>query len=416
MFVRHLWVRAALVSLLAIVAALMAPLSNLLPFQLQASMNSAALRDLLDILTSSMLTVTTFSLSIMVSAHLAADDSATPRAHRLLQQDSRTQTVMATFIGAFIYALTMTIMLSADIFAEDEIALLYLFTVGVIGLVVVAIIRWVGHLDGLGSTEATIRRCEERAKWAVRIRRNAPFLGARSNEGVAVPAGAHEVRAADCGYVSALHAGALNERAESWDATVHVAVAPGDWVVTGDLLAHVAVEEWHEDRAGDVRKAIPVSEQREHGHDTAFSLVVLAEIAERALSPGINDPRTGLDVIGRLTRLMLSLPHEREMKEPTAPRVFMRGLDAEEILRNTLDAIARDGKGFHEVLVAVQRSAASLTHHPDPGMSVAARTLSARALAYAREGITLAEDLERIGRAAVAEDPAPATGETKAPR
>ena len=131
-FARRLWVRAALVSLTAIVAALLAPLSNFLPFSLQAKIDGGTLQDLLDILTNSMLTVTTFSLSIMVTAHLAADSSSTPRAHRLLQQDSRTQTVLATFIGAFVYALTLTIMLSMGLFADSEMALIYFFTVGVI--------------------------------------------------------------------------------------------------------------------------------------------------------------------------------------------------------------------------------------------------------------------------------------------
>ena len=89
----------------------------------------------------------------MVAAHLTADGNATPRAHRLLQQDGRTQTVIATFIGAFIYALTMTVMRDLDVFQQDDYALIYIFTVGILVLVVVAVLRWVAHLAGLGSVE-----------------------------------------------------------------------------------------------------------------------------------------------------------------------------------------------------------------------------------------------------------------------
>ncbi len=400
LFSRRLWVRAALVSLSALVAASLAPLSNYLPFRLADRIDAATLQDLLDILTNSMLTVTTFSLSIMVAAHLAADSSTTPRAHRLLQQDPRTQTVLATFIGAFVYALALTIMLSTGLFAPDEMALIYFFTVGVIAFVVLAILRWVGHLDGLGSVEATARSAEESARGAIAWRAAEPFLGARPQAEAAVPEGAHEVRAAECGYVAEIETAALSSRAGAWGGTVHLAVTPGDWVVTGDVLARVAVADWSEARAAQIRAAILVEDRRRQGQDTAFSLVVLAEIGERALSPGINDPRTGIDVIGRITRLILSLPPERALDAPRAPHLRAPGLDPVEMLRTTLDPLARDGKDFHEVAMAVQRAAAALSRHGDPGIAGAARGLSARALSYAREGGMLREDLERVAAAA----------------
>lgn len=408
LFARRLWVRAVLISLLAIVAALLAPLSDLLPFSIKTQIDEAKLQSLLDILTSSMLAVTTFSLSIMVTAHLAADSSATPRAHRLLQQDSRTQTVLATFLGAFVYALTLTILLSTGLFADDEMALIYLFTVGVIGLVVVAILRWVGHLDGLGSVEATIRRAEERAKAAVAIRAEAPFLGAHALTGrVTIPPEAHVLTATSAIFVNRIDTRTLSHKAGKWGGTVYLRVSPGDWVLPGDPLAMVSVSDWSEARATELRACFATDETREHGQDTAYSFVVLAEIAERALSPGINDPRTGTDVVGRLTRLFLSLPAEVEPDEVAAPNVYAPGLDPVEIVRNSLDAIARDGQGFQEVLMAVQGAARALSRHPDPGMAAAARALSGRVLAYARSGILLVEDLERIGAAGAASGPAP---------
>ncbi len=408
-FTRRLWVRASLVSLLAILAALLAPLSNYLPYSFEANIERATLEGLLGILTNSMLTVTTFSLSIMVAAHLSADTSATPRAHRLLQQDSRTQTVLATFIGAFIYALALTIMLNTGFIAEGELAIVYLFTVAVILFVVLAILRWVGHLDGLGSVEATIRRSAERAAEEVAARANAPFLGARPYaEGGEVPKKTRAVTSARSGYVQNVDVRALS-KALGGEGRVWIEVVAGDWVVAGETLVRVSPPDRAEGNEKAFHAAFTFNDRREHGQDTIYSLVVLTEIAEKALSPGINDPRTALDVIGRITRLVLDLPPERPLADPAVRDVFVRPLDRAEMIRTCLDPISRDGRSFQEIAIMIQRAAGVLSRHPDAATAEAARALSSRGLSYARDGILIAADLERIGSAAVAGGPAPVT-------
>lgn len=61
-----------------------------------------AVDNILNILASSMLAVTTFSLSIMVTAYGSATTNVTPRATRLVVEDVTTQNVLATFIGSFL--------------------------------------------------------------------------------------------------------------------------------------------------------------------------------------------------------------------------------------------------------------------------------------------------------------------------
>lgn len=412
-FARRLWVRATLVSCLALIAALSAPLSNYLPLSVATKIDRDTLSGLLQILTNSMLTVTTFSLSIMVTAHLAADSSATPRAHRLLQQDSRTQTVLATFIGAFVYALTLTIMLNLGLLAEDELAIVYFFTVAVILLVVIAILRWVGHLDGLGSVEATIRRAEERAAAEISRRNLIPYLGGRPRDAVAVPAKARRLEAASSGYLQDIDVRSLSE-AVGPESRVWVEVAPGDWIVEGGLLAHVEATEWSEATIGALRAGFTFNDRREHGQDTTYSLIVMTEIGERALSPGINDPRTGLDVIGRITRMILRIEPETPLDSPHVENVFVPAADRGEMLRSALDPIARDGRTFREIGMAIQAAASALSRHPDPAIERAGRVLSARGLSYARDGLLLIEDMDRLGAVAVADGPARMVGDDPA--
>ncbi|WOI55785.1 DUF2254 domain-containing protein [Palleronia sp. LCG004] len=402
-FARRFWVRVTLISCLAILAAVLSPLSHFLPFSLKAEIDEESLDDLLSILTNSMLTVTTFSLSIMVSSHLAADGNATPRAHRLLREDGRTQTVIATFIGAFIYALTMTVMLNLGFFEQDNYGMIYLVTVGVLALLVVAMLRWVAHLAGLGSIEATIGRVEESAIASLKARCAYPFLGARPLSEAEIPEDAAVFHSKRFGYIQNIDTNRLNECASDWATRIFVSVSPGDWVGAGDPLGQVDLETLDEEQENAIYAAIAIGDQQDYDQDAIFSLVVLAEIAERALSPGINDPRTGIDVVSRLTRMIGEMPPERPIDPPTAPAVYCPPLDMRQMLLSTLDPIARDGRAFVEVQIAVQKAYALLSRHRDPDLAEAAVALSARALSYAREGIPVIEDLQRLAAVAPAD-------------
>ncbi|WP_172971469.1 DUF2254 domain-containing protein [Palleronia sp. THAF1] len=403
--------RAALISGMAVLAALLAPLGNLLPFSLTTKIDRETLQALLDILTNSMLTVATFSLSIMVTAHLATDGNATPRAYRLLQQDRRTQTVIATFIGAFIYALTLTILMNTGLFVEGELALVYILTVLVIGMVVVAILRWVGHLDGLGSVEATMRRADERAEEAIKDFNAYPYLGGRAALPV-VPAGATKLISDQTGYVQNIATTSLSDTAGEIGVTVHVQQRAGDWVMKGETLAQVVGDvRLTDEQATSLRANFLISDRREHGQDILYSLLLLTEIGERALSPGINDPRTGVYIASRLSRLISEIEPEREMAEPAAPNVYMPGLNMMGLVATTLDPISRDGRTFFEIGHAIQTAARDLAKHDDPGIAQSARGLSARGLSYSRDGILILEDLRRISEHAIADGPAPVTSE-----
>ncbi|MEJ1268514.1 DUF2254 family protein [Pantoea ananatis] len=75
--------------------------------------------NILNILASSMLAVTTFSLSTMVTAFGSATTHVTPRAMKLVVEDSTTQNVLATFIGSFLFSLVGIIALNMGAYGEQ---------------------------------------------------------------------------------------------------------------------------------------------------------------------------------------------------------------------------------------------------------------------------------------------------------
>ena len=115
-----------------------------------------------------MLAVTTFSLSTMVSAYSAATSNVTPRATKLLMEDSTTQNVLATFVGSFLFSLVGIIALSTGAYGDGGRVVLFASRSCVIGLIVVTLLRWIDHLsrlgrvtrdDGAGRARDRRRRC-----------------------------------------------------------------------------------------------------------------------------------------------------------------------------------------------------------------------------------------------------------------
>ena len=102
---RKLWVRVIIFGSLALIGLGLARVGAVfLPNSLTGSVNIASVDRLFQIISNSMLAVTTFSLSVMVTVYRATSTQWTPRIHRLMLEDRTTQNTLATFIGTYVYA------------------------------------------------------------------------------------------------------------------------------------------------------------------------------------------------------------------------------------------------------------------------------------------------------------------------
>ncbi len=162
---RRIWFRAGLFSALGVATALLgAWASPFIPLNISTKIGSDAVDNILGILASSMLTVTTFSLSTMVSAYSAATSNVTPRANVLIMEDATTQNVLSTFIGTFLFSLVGIIALSTGTYGEQGRAILFGVTILVIGFILVTLLRWIDHLSRLGRVTETTQAWR-RPRW-----------------------------------------------------------------------------------------------------------------------------------------------------------------------------------------------------------------------------------------------------------
>ena len=399
---RRLWFRATLISLLAVVSALISILvAPFLPQGLSAKIGADAVDSILTIIASSMLAVTTFSLSTTVSAYSAATSNVTPRATKLLIEDPTTQNVLATFVGSFLYSLVAIITLSMGLYGQRGRVVLFVVTIVVVLLIVVTLLRWIDYLLRLGRVGETTEQVEKATEHAFLGRLENPYLG-----GVpffqlqsAIPAGALPVLPGKVGYVQHVDVGAISEIAETHHADVYVTAIPGTLVDINRPLAWCAGFT-DEVPVGDLRQAFTVANERTYDQDPRFGLSVLAEIASRALSPAMNDPGTAIDVIGRSVRLLSIWASDRETPEILYPRVKVPEINPGELLDDIYHPIARDGAAMAEVHVRLQKALLALARMGDSRFRMEAMRHSRLAMERAERAMDFGPDLDRVRLAA----------------
>lgn len=399
---RRLWFRATLISLLAVGAALLSLLiSPYLPFGLSTKIGADAVDRILDIIATSMLAVTTFSLSTMVAAYSAATSNVTPRATKLLIEDSTTQNVLATFVGSFLYSLVAIITLSMGAYGERGRVVLFVVTVIVIFLIVGTLLRWIDYLQRLGRVGETTDVVEEATVRAMRSRRKKPFLGGHllADPDTGIPEGCHPVFAEKIGYVQHVDTAAIARTAGKDGGRIYLAVLPGTFVDLKRPLAWCSSLDTSDDLS-DVRDAFTISTERTFDQDPRFGMSVLAEIASRALSPAINDPGTAIDVIGRAVRVLSVWSEESEPGDPQYPQIWVPQITPAELFNDIFVPIARDGQHMVEVQVRLQKAFAALARSSDPNYVEEAKRHSADALARAEAAMSFEADLVRVREAA----------------
>ncbi len=359
----------------ALLVALIAPLlDQTLPSSLAERFSRDAVLPILNILASSMLAVTTFSLGIMVQAFRSAAGQATPRVYRLLMQDMTTLNVMSAFVGAFLFSLASIVMFRAGFYGDSAAVIVFAMTMVCILLIVVAILRWIAHLSQLGSLHHTLTLVERSATQPLERLAKTPNLGARpASDAPRAPDDAKALRSLESGYVQFISLAELNEQLKKQGATLWVYTPPGSWVLKGTPLAYVEGE----CDLSALLENFTLGDERTVEQDARFGLVILSEVASRALSPGVNDPGTAIDVIHRIERILWSMGQgmsdpKRDTK-PQFERVIIGTVSATNLLHDGFASLMQDGGDRFDVMAQMLKAANRLSKSDWPDLANAAK-------------------------------------------
>ena len=322
----------------------------------------SAARSILSTIAGSLITVAGLVFSLTITTLQLAANQFTPRALRGFLSDRLTQIVAGSFVGIFAYCLlVLTTVRSKNESGTSFVPSLSITVAIVLSFVGLALLLLFIHHTAQSIQVSTIAaRIAHETGQAVGRLYPATAGAPRDEEAVGLlrswRAGEppRPIYPARPGYVQAIALDDLARAIARPRLRVHVTVCPGDFVVPQQAIAEVwppAVVD--ETVAGVIRGHIAIRAQRDIHQDVAFGVRQLADIALKALSPGINDPTTAVTAIGYLQAILARLAAQ---ELPSAVRYMGEG--AEDAGAVTIVARQRTFADFVELVVEIGRAAA----------------------------------------------------------
>ncbi|CAM8641125.1 MULTISPECIES: DUF2254 domain-containing protein [Sphingobium] len=254
-------------------------------------------RNVLNVISGSMIGVASTVFSITIAAVVYASGSYGPRLLANFMEDRGNQLSLATFIATFVYAvMVLRVVRDAYETAGDPgfvPQLSLMVATGLMAASIAVLVYFLNHVPASIRINAVLEGIGERLLRAIRDRfpqgcveeqRDQPPLGA-------------SVAAIGTGYIQIVDFAGLDRIARETGCRIEMRLRPGDFVHPDvELLAVVGVEvdDVMRDR---LRGCFSLGAMRSPAQDIEFLIDELVEIALRALSPGINDPFTAVTAL-----------------------------------------------------------------------------------------------------------------------
>lgn len=391
----QLWFRPFIFCLFSIAAALVAQfaddtfLKDLVP-----EISKESLSGLLNTISASMLVIAIFAVASMVSAFSAASSTATPRSFKLVVTDDVSQNALSIFIGAFIFSIVATVALKNGFYAKAGIFILFVLTILLFAVVIITFLRWVDRISRLGRLSNTIQQVEKAAFASMSKNIANPLMGGTAQEKQLVYNG-EACYANKTGYVHTINMQQLQDIAEEENLNIDLSCLPGNFISFNTPIAYCT--NTSESIKSRIMEAIIIENDRSFDDDPRFGIITLGEIASRALSPGINDPGTAIQIIGSMVRLF-SAWNKEGVDEPTVEfnRVSVPAITVHDLFTDAFRPIARDGAGNIEVMTRLQKGLSILEAINNPEIKKEARYQSQQAFKRAEIAMDFEDDIEEL--------------------
>ena len=201
------------------------------------------------------------------------------------------------------------------------------------------------------------------------------------------------------GYLQRVDIAALQTVAMASQLKIQVEALPGVFCTPNRPLAwvmHDASGAVSDDDVEAITATFVIGKSRVFEQDPRFGLVVLSEIASRALSPTLNDPGSAIEVTGTMVRLFMMYNECGESGRDAKvrfDRVAVPELSLTDLFDDAFTGIARDGAGLVEVVVRLLKALEALAAVDDPSMRDNAVRHARLTLVRAEAALKLPEDI-----------------------
>ncbi len=308
-----------------------------LPFLVVDSVDTA--RTLLSTIIGGLISLTVFSFSMIMIVLNQAASSLSPRLLPGLIRERKQQIVLGIYLGVIIFSLiTLSFISTKDGYfnlPSFTIFLCALFTVGCLG-VFIFFINSISTRVQIGSIMAKVHHEAladiDRVENASKVYRETT-LPEDVKQWYALPAGRS-------GYLDTLHYQQLADLSKDFNTRVYVCVSRSFYVLKGLPLVRVERRLSREEAEKFVDRIHLLSDETDDWY--LPRLKQLVEIALRAMSPGINDPGTALEIIDLITEILariMRIPLYNSYEGKDGAVVYYNRTTFEEILRTIMQEL-----------------------------------------------------------------------------
>lgn len=326
-----------------------------LRFGLFGFSDQASARAVLQTIATATVSVAGLSFSVTLVALTLAAQQLSPRVLRTFRTDRVAQFTLAAFLGTFAYSLMVLARLGADSgpqVPEFAVTLAIVFALGSVGMFV----AFIGDIVLALQASTVIRRIATDAQQAIDGRSprgigqghddrgHAGFVEAITSreDGIAVRATSH-------GYLTHLDH-RIVELASDRDLFVQQRMPVGEYVVRGQTVAVAWPQASEDPPVADLAECFVLAPERTFAADPAFPVRQLADIALRALSPGVNDPTTAENAMSALTDVLVRFADDDAISpvrtdEAGQPRFCALVADFDDLVQVGFEEVLEAAKG-----------------------------------------------------------------------
>ena len=316
--------------------------------------SAEASRTILSVIASSMLTLTALVFTILIVVLQLTSTQFSPRVLRTFVRDRASQYTLATFVGTFTY--TMLVLRSVRAPMGEPEFVPALAVTGAFGLVLLSLGAFVAYINHIAQSIRVINIITSVGNETRRVMDHlypASQDEPPAEESITIPQGRPScvIPSSRSGVVVTYDAERLVEAARHADCLLVLVPGVGDFVPGGAPLLHAY---GGGQDLGDLRRFVDLDRERTMSQDVAFGFRQLVDIAERALSPSINDPTTAVQVLDQLHDFLRrlaarSFPSGAHRDEEGKTRLVVRSMSWEGYVSLACDEIRHYGEGSVQV-------------------------------------------------------------------
>ena len=279
-------------------------------------------RTVLSVISGSMITVAGVVFSITIVVLSLASSQFGPRLIKNFMNVRANKIVMGTFVATFIYGIL--VLRTVDSGPQERFVPSLSITIAIIMalLSLGVLIYFIHSVSESIRAENIIARVRNDLDQAVdRIFPEKLFQGEDFHADPVKPdyhipktcdREVCQVRSKHSGYLQAVDNETLMQIAVEENLLIHLGYRPGDFITQNSVLVTVWPGNMVDDGlTGKINAAFILGPERTLEQDVEFAINQLAEIAVRALSPGINDPFTAITCIDWLGAVLCRLANRK---------------------------------------------------------------------------------------------------------